>query len=528
MLFRRYAIIAAVTLPLIQAPVAFSSHPDSALPGTGFGAAREASSPPAEPAPSPGADGYGALHLLMPTPAPESRLLKQEFTFTPAAPSGQQLPGYLMQRGEYRAGAFSLLAEMGDIRISESPNTVQELSRRGGRLALETGSAGNALRLQSFASLAAGGSGSDGSVLGATGELSSGSARFKTVYLSERQALKPGPKPTDLGEKRGDVFGVVASWEPFQGRLNAEAELDLALYDPDSGDDAEAYRDTACRLKLGGEWGRYRYQALYERTGPEYRLMGGTGPKRDWEGISLGLETAFRLHALDLRLSRYRNNTGDNPLYPRLNRYEGSVDYSLKAIRALPLGLRYRKTFIDSDREPLGHLPRESEEDAVSGRANYLAGRWDLGVLASFSQRTDRIREAPEASAATLAFLPKFAAGALIVAPDFSLKRSIDFPASLRTDQYAVGLGINGTLLEKKLDYELRGGFKEEWSTPAHRKQTLGANLKAAYPLVNLFKGAWRPILGLRGEYSGTSDMLSDRGSRALSLHFTLEGRSLL
>jgi len=518
----RYAIIAAVTLMLTQAPPAGASHPAPPLPATVASAAAQA--PPLREAAAAG-DADAGVRLLSGSAAVPAEPWKKEFTFTPSSDPVQYAPAHLVQRGEFRVKGMSLLAEMGDIRISETSNTIHDHSRRGGRLALETGNSGNALRLGTFASSGAGPA--EGMLLGATAEMSllAESARFKTIYLSERQALQPGVKPAEFGERRGDVLGFVAVLEPFQGKLGAEAELDLAVYDPDSADEAAAYRDTTCRLKVAGEWGRYRYQALYERTGPDYRLMGGKGPRRDSEGVSLGLETSFRVHALDLKLSRYHNNTEQSPLYPRVNRYEGSLDYSLKAFEALPLGVRYRKTFIDSEREPLGYLPREAEEDAVSGRVNYLAGRWDLGLLASYWQRTDRIREAREASAATLAFLPKFAAGPWTVAPDFSLKRSMDFATSLRTDQYAVGLGVNGSALEKRVDYELRGGFQRESSgVAASWKQTLGANLRAFYPLVNLFKSSWQPTIGLRGEYSAASDT----SAGALSLVLSVEGRSLL
>ncbi|OGU06606.1 MAG: hypothetical protein A2075_08460 [Geobacteraceae bacterium GWC2_58_44] len=531
MFAKRYAISALVTLPLILAHPAFSAHPDSALRTPAATALEPSSSDSSSSKPETQELSLGSdPRLVLPYAAPGKERWKSDFTSRPAQ-SMENVPAFLNQRGEYSVNGLSLRAEMGDLRISETPNTVQELSRRGGRLALEAGNADTALRLQTFASSGLNGSGSDALLVGATGEISllAESARFKTIYLSGREALQPGAKPSDYRERRGDVLGLVAVLEPFKGRLAAEAELDFALFDTDSADEAGAVMDSACRVKVGGEWARYRYNALYERTGPDYRLMGGQGPKRDSEGLSLGVETSFNIHAFDLRLSRHHNNTGNNELHPRLYRYEGLLDYTLKAIETLPLGLRYRKSFGESAREPAGYLAKESEEDAVSGRVNYLAGKWDLGLLASFSQRTDRIRAERESTAATLAFLPKFAAGPVTVAPDFSVRRSMDFPTSLRTDQYAVSLGINGSALEKKLDYELKGGFKKEWAGLAnHRKETLGAKVKAAYPFASLFKSAWQPSIGIRGEYNGSSDRLSDRRSNAFSLLFSVEGRSLL
>ena len=440
----------------------------------------------------------------------------------------------LVQRGEYSANGVSLTAEMGDIRISESPNTVEELSGKGGRVALSAGSGGSAVRLQTFASSRGDGSGAAGSgglLAGASGEISllSDVARFKTIVLTGREALGQGLKPSHLGDRRGDVLGLMAAIEPFKGRLAAEAELDFSIFDRDTTDELEAVRDSALRVQLGGALGRYRYKALYEKTGPDYRLIGAKGPKRDSEGVSLGVQTSQGVHDLDLKLSRHHNNTDSRENLPRLYRYEGLLDYTLKAIDDLPLGLRYKKTFVDSEREPAGYLPKKTEEDAVAGKVNYLTGKWDLGLLASYSQRTDRIRDEREATSATFSFLPKFAAADLTVTPDFSLQRTLDLVASQRTDRYAVGLGINGSALEKKLDYQLNGGFRREWAaTTGYRKETVGANLKAAYPALNLFRRSWQPSFGITGEYSDIVNPAAARRENAFSFLFSFEGKSLL
>jgi hypothetical protein len=436
----------------------------------------------------------------------------------------------LLQRGEYSVNGLSLLAEMGDIKISETANTVDGISGRGGRFALSAANGGSAVRLQTFASSRAG-SGPEGMLAGASGEISflADTARFKTVLVTGREALGQGLKPSQLGERRGDVLGLMAAIEPFKGRLAAEAELDFSIFDRDTADDVGAVRDSALRLQLLGELGSYRYKALYEKTGPDYRLLGTKGPKRDSEGVSLGVQSSQGVHDLDLKLSRYHNNTERRENQARIYRYEGLLDYTLKAIDDLPLGLRYKKTLVDSEREPAGYEPKRTEEDAVAGKVNYLTGKWNLGLLASYSQRTDLIRDEREATSTTFSFLPKFAAAGLTLAPDFSLQRTLDLVASQRTDRYAVGLGINGSALEKKLDYQLNGGFRREWAaTTGYRKETVGANLQAAYPSLSLFKRNWQPSLGITGEYNGIVNPAAARRENAFSFLFSLEGKSLL
>lgn len=463
------------------------------------------------------------LHLHAPAVTPNRWTV--DFTAKTGEHSAENMPRYLMQRGKYAGNGFGLVAEMGDLRISETPNTAQGLSRRGGRMAFFPGNSGSTMRMETFAASGGNGRGSDGMLIGATGEISvlADAARFKTIYLSGRETL-PGGKSHAFAERRGDVLGLLAVLEPLRGKLAAEAELDFAVFDRNTEDDSAAVRDSASRLKLGGAWGKCRYSALYERTGPDYRLLGGMGPRRDQEGIALALATGLQLHAFDFKLSRYHDNTDKSELYPRLYRYEGFADYTFSGIRDLPLGLQYRKTFIDSAREPLGFLPKESEEEALSGRVNYLAGKWEFGVHAGFWQRSDRLREEREATAATLAFVPKFAAGPVTIAPDFSLKRSKDFITRLYTDHYAVNLGINGSLLESKLDYEVKGGFRKERTDNAYGKETLRAKVRAAYPLAGLFQGTRLPSVGIRGEYNGISDPVSARRDSVFSLLLSVEG----
>ena len=534
----RCVAVSCLALLLFTAPPAYSETVSATVaPSAGSVAPRPLAPQPVAPdvfafqLGVPSGSG-GALHAA---PSAEPDRFRSDFRadFPPpqGGAAGASGPSFLLQRGEYGDKRFGFMAEMGDIRVSQTRNTVHEALVRGGRVAFQMGNSGNAARFESFAASGADGNGPDDLLVGATGEISflQESARFKTIYLSGRASLDAEGRWPDAGARKGDVLGFLAVLDPFQGKLAAEAEIDYSAFDRDTADASSAVRDRACRLKLGGGWGRYRYSASYEKTGPQYRLMADQGPARDSEGVALGLQTAFRLHGLDVKLSRYNDNTEKNELYPRLYRYEGFVDYSFEGFKAVPLALQYRKTFIDSTSEPLGSLAKEVEEDAVYGRVNYLAGRWDLGLRGGLSQRIDRLRRQREASTATLAFLPKFAAAGVTVVPDFSLKRIKEYPAALRTDHYAVNLGVNGTLLEKRLDYEVKGGFKKESTgVPGTGREIVGAKVKAAYPLARLFKWSRRPSLGVKGEYKGISNRTYDRRESDFSLLISLDGGGFL
>lgn len=482
-----------------------------------------------------------ALLLLV---SVEPSLATFESTTAPAADSSVARPAVGSQRGEadfalqldkrsdllqqgddYRR--FGVEAETGDIEITDIPGAVQSPNRSGGRVVLQPKGVWNGVRMETFATTNNSGTGYDSSVVGATGEISSvGKAlTLKTLYLSGREALDPWPLLSN--RRKGEVLGLFATVDPFGGKLAAEAEVGFSSFDVSTADDVSAVSDSACHVKFFGRSGGSRYSALYERIGPQYRVVGARVPKRDSEGVSLALATESPLHALDLKVSRYNDNVGNSVLYPRLYKYEGIFDYTFKGVKSLPLGLRYRKTITDSDREPAGWSEQKKDEDAFSGRLRYLSGRWDLGMEATYSQRSDGVRGELDSTATGLSLSPKFSAWGLNVAPEFAMKRSKDFVNSVDGDEYAVNLGINGKALEKKLDYEVRGGYKKEWTNlPDDGRDTLTARVKAAYPLIFLGNRR-RPVIGIKGEYTGVvNQATSDRRSNAVSLLFSIEGAS--
>lgn len=499
-----------------------ASYPDQTAPPAP--AAASPAQPEGLPLQLPGL----SLQALLPGVQSFRTEFRADYPTEPWRAPGDDRPAFILQRGEFDGSGYKFLAEMGDLRLKQTRNTLQEAQGRGGRFSFLTGSFGNRATLETFA--AAGSRGREESLIGATGELSllGESARFKTIFLSGRKSLdKDGRWPT-AGEKRGDVVGFVAHVEPLRERLAAEAEYDYASYDANTSDLTSPLHDSAYRLKLSGGSGQSRYTALYERTGPRYRLM-SEGPQRDRQGGSFGVETVLATHAFDFKLSRYNDNLENDPLSPRLYRYEGVFDYRFKGFGALPLALQYKKSFIDSTREPSGTLPKEVAEDAVSGQVNYLAGSWDFGLRGGMSQRTDRLRQQRELATTSFGFLPKFSAGGFTVVPDLSLKRVTDFSAAQRTDQYSLNLGLTGKLLEKRLDYELKGGYKRECTgVPGTGKEILGAKVKAVYPLARFFSWGRQPSLGVKGEYNEINNLTEDRRENDFSLLISLEGGAFL
>ena len=313
----RQFILPLVTVLSLLAASPSSAHTDSVAPSPVIS---DPIARPSELLPGQGPSLLGTSLHLYPIGDPTPRL-KIDFTARPAGnPFADGTPASFLQRGEYIGSGFTMQTEMGDIGVSETTNTVWGLTGKGAKFGIRSDNGENAIRLSSFA--ATGGI-ADGLLVGLSGEVSflAESARLKSVYASGRETLKPDGKRLVAGERRGDVLGLVAMLEPFKGVLAAEAEVDFAVFDRDTADDIRAIHDRAYRFRAGGAKGNFRYSALHESTGKDYRLMGSPVPRRDREGIALGMGAVFQLNALDLNFSRYNDNTGNSAGYPRLYRY---------------------------------------------------------------------------------------------------------------------------------------------------------------------------------------------------------------
>jgi hypothetical protein len=66
-------------------------------------------------------------------------------------------------------------------------------------------------------------------------------------------------------------------------KLATEAEFDISRFDPDTQDEFSSERDKAYRLKVGGAWDKYTYEALYEYMGPDYEVIGNQGLQKNRE-----------------------------------------------------------------------------------------------------------------------------------------------------------------------------------------------------------------------------------------------------
>jgi hypothetical protein len=322
--------------------------------------------------------------------------------------------------------------------------------------------------------------------------------------------------------------GLIAAVEPFPGRLAAEAEADFARYQVITPSQDTGCGDMAYHVKMGGEVQHYRYSALYERTGPRYRLVVGDGPDRDSEGVRLKMGAEFPLHTLDLNLSRFNDNLDDSDLYPRAYRYEAGVSYSYKGIASLPLALQYRKSLLDGVRTSDGATVRDADSDYFGSKANYLVKSWDFGARCSYKQRTDRLRDTKEMKTTTIGFSPRFIAHDFSVAPDLTVSRSRDFLANADKDTYGVQVDLKGAALRRALSYDVKGVYRtEQSSAQLLDTDTVGVKVKLKYDLTRLLKSPLISSIGVKGEYNRTIAGEPQNGGSDYALLFLLDSGNL-
>ncbi len=461
------------------------------------------------------------------------RHFDQNLSAIPPLEKGLNLANYLFQ-GKYTGNRFDFLGETGDVLINETPNTVQGLARRGGNLVLQ--SKNLHLQLRTFAVKSEqvfgfkGGLGMEASkddhITGVSGDLGliSDKVRFRTIYATGgEEGNSLGISSTD-GKKKGNVIGYLFTTDFFKQKLVTEAELDISRFDPDTDDEFPYERDKAYRLKMGGAWDKYTYEALYEYMGPDYQVIGNPGLQKNREGYTLNTGGNFQFQTINLSLSRYNDNVKKDELFPRTYTTQGTIDYNFSKFQSLPMGLTYQKTRLDSRSEPPETLPVETDTDTMTGRINYVKGPWNLGILTSYSLQNDRTSQDNDTTTITHTLAPTYNTEYLSVSPAFSFNRMKTHLTGVHTDTYTSTLDLRGNLFEKKITYGLGGAYN--WikaSDDTTKQDILNTNFNVSYLLVKNLWGFLNPSMGIRGLYNRTNDRVLDHTTNEVAFFLVMQ-----
>lgn len=458
------------------------------------------------------------------------RYTDQNITNSALIKKGFNIANYLLQ-GKYNRADTRLGFEVGDLTFNETQNTFSNLARRGGRLSAQYSD----VALSAFVVKSEqvygfrGGMGLDTApedhIKGAVGEVALFSKRLniKAIYLTgEGRSSSLGIYST--GERvKGDVLGFVLKSDIIEQKLNAEAEFDTSKFDSDTTDSFDPKKDKAYRLRLGGNADRYNYNAVYEYTGPDYASIGSSGAQKNREGFTVGTGAAFNIHSINLTLSRYNDNVNKDPLYARINTYQGGLNYTFSKIQELPIGLNYQLTLTDSSMEPEGETPQHTSTDTLSGTINYTKDRWNLGFQSSWSRQNNRVSDSSDTTTTTFTLTPVYSGDNITISPNLSFNKSRYPSTGLATDTYTANLDLRGKAFHKKITYELAGTYsRTKASDNSTDSDTLNANFRVAYLLSPRIIGLHNTTVGVRGQYQQTNNRLSGTDTDDLALLLVL------
>jgi len=455
------------------------------------------------------------------------RYLAQDLPINHPLEKGFNLANYLLA-GTYSGEQFQAYAELGDVNVNETQNTVN-LARRGGTFAMEY----EGIKVKTFMVNAEevfgfnGGMGLSGDkddhIMGISGEfgLFSDKIRLKTIYATGGEKGDSYNIYTMSQNKKGDVLGFHATSILVENKLNVEGELDFSSYDPDTSDEFSDENDKAYRVGANGYWDMVSYGALYEYIGTDYQVIGNPYLQGDREGFAANFGINHAVHAAAFALSKYNDNVDDDPLYAQTDMFQGQVSYTFSKITNLPLGLIYQHSDLETSKEPEGTPHYKMVTDAVTGTVNYLVDSWNFGFMSGYSKQNDKTAQNFDTEAFNSTLSVSYFTQYIMITPSLSFNRSTFDPTDVDTDTKTFTLDLRGNVWEQRITYELGGTFSRmETSDNTMKQDSYNSNFRIAYILAPQLWGMNYPALGLMGNYYGTEDHVYNSSSDEFTLLF--------
>jgi hypothetical protein len=223
--------------------------------------------------------------------------------------------------------------------------------------------------------------------------------------------------------------------------------------------------------------------------------------------------------------SQYHDNVQGDSLLPKVNTYQGTLDYSFTRFPQFPMGVNLQRTIQESTQEPTGTTPMRVYTDTVSGRIGYMKGSLNLGFQANYSIRDDQTPANQDNTTTTYTFTPAYNQPGFSINPSFSLNQTKTNLPDVRIDNYMVNLQIMAKTLNDQLSLEMAGTYNVISSTNnSQDSRNLSANFRVSYALGKYLKGLFNPSIGLKGFYTHILDHVNPSAGRdefSLLLIFT-------
>ncbi len=434
--------------------------------------------------------------------------------------------------GEYQKEKYMAGAEVGDLLINESRNSVNNLSRRGGRLYARYGAAG----VSGFVVRSDQIYGSDGNfglgldnedhLIGVTGDvdLLKNRANIKALYISG------GTLPDNesfgqwdiSGGTKGNVKGVIVTTDFFQHKLATSFEFDRSYYDFDTLDNLDAEHDKAYLLKADGILGKFSYSVEYEYTGPYYQVP-CSNVRNDYKGYTLKGNLTFEEHTFGAMYSVHNNDVDHDSLFGRTDYTDYVFDYALNMFAALPMTFQWFRN-IEKNRVAL----LDSYTDTYSSTISFIKDAYNVVFTPFYSKTNDRTDADLDTSNLSLTLSASYFNNLFSIQPSMGFNRYKDLVTGVYSDTDSYSLTLTANIL-KGISINNTCNFSNTEASDKSIDQTYYSDdFQITYAYPGRIRGVFSPKASLGATYGKTKDIIMDTRTEETIVYITLSGDFIL
>ncbi len=407
---------------------------------------------------------------------------------------------------------------VGDTTIEQSKNTIDYLTRRGGKASVSAGD----VTLSGFGVLGnETGYEIDGLGFGFNSNDHIMGTSINVDFFDQQMSLKGiyasgGEEGNSMGTwsesegRKGDVTGVLLTTDFFNQLFITEFEFDTANYDNDTGDGEDEVYDKAYRIRIGGLTEVTDYDLSYSYNGPQYEVVGNQSIVRDWAGFDFNGGITYPLHALRLLLNYSWDNVEDDDLFARIYSFTSGLEYQYSGWQRFPVSLLFQHNTQRSEDEPIDTESTSLDTSTLAGSISYIEGPWAVQFSSSYSEQDDKTLNDYDTRLFSFAVVPSYTHTYFSILPSWSLNSSKDLVTEVRTDTNTLTLDLYSGFLKDTVTCEVGGTY--DWSQSDDDRVDM--NNAALYGRLNYrFERLWRledSTIALEYNYNRQEDKIYD------------------
>ena len=433
-------------------------------------------------------------------------------------------------RSFYSGEQLGALLEIGDVTVDASETTLSAFSRRGMKLDLQYGG----WTLNTFSVLGDTtydfdeglGAGTDASENVYGGSLAyaflGGRAQVKLVYAEGGMHGNGFGTASESLLQEGNVAGILARADLIGGALSVEAEWDRAEFDADTGDALGPERDDAYHIGVSGAYGLLQYRVYQAFVGARYTPIGNPSLVNDKSGFGADAGLYGDAHSLNLSLSRFSDNTDDDPLVATVRTETGSLGYTYFGLPQWLFSLNYARTQQQSEDIPDGTARFETLQEDFGGSLQWSRQAWSYAFSLRYGTLNDRTAQGGDEESFDLSFSPSYSPGSRFVssiAPTLGYLREKQPAADVASETYSLNLSIAGTLGTDRLCYSLYGTAQHKVYGNATPDETAyNASARLEYRFASPTYWMRPPSAGIKADFRQTDGQSAEGTERVYAL----------